>query len=73
MNHRHTFVFRNKDTGEIRRAMGDTLNVAARHAAIPVEFRDQLPEPWMPWSCWNGDDCQWHFTEDGSRNFGPRP
>jgi hypothetical protein len=67
------FLFFNKETKEIRRAASFSLNSAARLADIPVEYRGKLPEPWMPWECWESPtECLWHCTVDGDCHPGKR-
>jgi hypothetical protein len=67
------FIFRNRDTGETRRAASFSLNSAARLAGLDVPHRGALPEPWQPWECWDAPTvCLWHYTEAGDCISGPR-
>jgi hypothetical protein len=73
-----SYLFRNKDTGEIRRGVSFSLASAARRAGIDVPYRQKLPEPWMPWECWQSPtECIWHVVDDGTKEAdfvaGPRP
>jgi hypothetical protein len=63
-----TYMFRNVETGEIRRATAHAQNAA----------RDMIPDAydksvWPKWECWEGGQCVWHCTEDGILHNGPRP
>jgi hypothetical protein len=67
------YLFRNKQTGEIRRGVSFSLNSAARLAGLDVPYHSTLPEPWMPWEHWESPTkCVWHYTEQGECIAGPR-
>ena len=59
------FVFRNRNTGELRQTTSYSQNSAARLAGIDVPHCGQLLLPWEPWECWDGDTCVWHYGDDG--------
>jgi len=52
----HTYVFRNKETGEVRRQSSFASNPAARLAGIEVSFRGKLPESWILFEIFDGEE-----------------
>jgi len=70
----YRFVFKNKDTGELREGVGNSLNLAARKAGINREFGEPFPEPWTPWEMWEmwSKECVWHYTDNGECKSGSR-
>lgn len=68
----YLFIFRNRDTLELRHAIGSTRNAAAQALGWEVYYGDDLPAPWGMWEAWQGDECLWHYTEAGDCMAGPR-
>lgn len=76
------FLFKNGETGEIRRAASFSLNSAARLIGLNVPYgragirpgrNHSLPDPWIPWECWETpEECLWHYTPEGDCVSGPR-
>jgi hypothetical protein len=68
------YVFRNSQTGELRRSAAHALVPAARAVGITVTLKLGQWDitPWMRWECWQGRKCIWHYDDAGKVTSGPR-
>lgn len=61
-----TFVFRNVHTGATVKATAHAMNAARDMTG----YHDG--SVWVPWECWQGGECLWHYTDAGDCLNGKR-
>jgi hypothetical protein len=62
----NTYTFKNLETGEIRKGLATSMNLAARSIGLDVPFRGNIPEPWKAIECRDGAKLIWSRGVDSN-------